>query len=875
MENAPLLGKTSDGTSAIDNVTDIEKIGSNTTGFSQQRRIIYAGLSVLCTIVVLLVTLTALSTPDWATLAVPEKDTVAHLGLWSVCEETDTPGHQSSYGCYSQEDKTGIQQYFGLEITTNGEKNIRSLRAYMGVTTLCVIVGAIAGGYSLFHESRLVLAFAWINLLVGSCLMIVTAAFFNRTKGGMVVSTLNGGGVAASTAMGVPYLCIALVLAVSAACGYGYRMVHVGATSHRLLQASSDVPVALLILIHCILAGIANVSTPSYFAYNLGLFAAVVISVFSDDVIEAMFNPVQGLFCLSLVCDLITVLVFGHVLFFEGTTAQRLTLCLSCLNAVLKPVTMTALYLRRRWGSGGAVTLMLGSKRRTHTPNTSTTASYGSNTDGAVPVMAQQPRTGPIPGSYGAAPQPARRIVPAQPVPVPPVPVEAPQSDPTPTKRSWMSRFSRKKAVEIKPQVAEHVPTGPQPGSYGMRPATTRAPIKTYTETAPATNTQPEATVTPPGEGAAGCSAVITTTPETSPSTPETVASVLPVPVAPTPASTAPQTSTMADGNGKLDVAPNAVAEVGGCRATAGDDSSSDSEDGEWGFGAAPRDATHTEAPVDDSNSDEAFFTPIAGDTVNAHGADVDVFGGAGKGGSVPKGNRSIEEKKRDRAARRAAKKAAEEDARRKEKAALEAEQARHEVNKFFAEEKLRKESEKQRFLQQQQLAVLKSKDSILAEAAKDGDMRRTRPRADSGSASARGSKSSSSSGGARSRSLSRDRSRSNSGDSTRARTGSQERVRRSSSGSQTGHGDTQHGRPRSESLDRSGISEGSNRMRSRSLSRSSSQTSLGKGSSFQDLRHTSITSLDQDVGYTCKVCGKEFADIIVGELHRKHGACR
>lgn len=65
MEAVPLLGGSATGkeTSAPTSATHTDQEDFTKTDLNQQRRVIYAGLSVLCTIAVLLVTLTALSTP--------------------------------------------------------------------------------------------------------------------------------------------------------------------------------------------------------------------------------------------------------------------------------------------------------------------------------------------------------------------------------------------------------------------------------------------------------------------------------------------------------------------------------------------------------------------------------------------------------------------------------------------------------------------------------------------------------------------------------------------------------------------------------------------------------------------------------------------
>lgn len=162
----------------------------------------------------------------------------------------------------------------------------------------------------------------------------------------------------------------------------------------------------------------------------------------------------------------------------------------TCVGLCVRLSLFLSLYRRRRWGSGGAVRLMQASASQRRTPRPAPTPLYGTAATAAPPPR----RTGPSPGSYGAAPPTVRPPPPVQPTP-PPVPHSDPaqpvsppslQSDPA-QKTSWMSRWTRRKAGENSappPPHAKEVPygsSGPQPGSYGVRnapPAPAPSPIK-------------------------------------------------------------------------------------------------------------------------------------------------------------------------------------------------------------------------------------------------------------------------------------------------------------------------------------------------------------------------------------------------------------
>ena len=198
-------------------------------------------------------------------------------------------------------------------------------------------------------------------------------------------------------------------------------------------------------------------------------------------------------------------------------------------------------------------------------------------------------------------------------------------------------------------------------------------------------------------------------------------------------------------------------------------------------------------------------------------------------------------DKKAERAARREAKKKAEEIARLKEEAALEAEQARMEVQRFFAAEETRKEKQLAQLRETRELALLRTaKASTVAG-----------PRADSPPPPLQA--------GQRSRSKSAERGAGASATGTRAR--SLSRERRGSFGPAEGGG----GRPRSDSTGRQRSGSGS-RQRSTSTGRRRSG-SLSRSNSLRDLRHTSGTPDDSN-GYDYG--GRTFADAISAEVYKR-----
>jgi len=223
---------------------------------------------------------------------------------------------------------------------------------------------------------------------------------------------------------------------------------------------------------------------------------------------------------------------------------------------------------------------------------------------------------------------------------------------------------------------------------------------------------------------------------------------------------------------------------------------------------------------------------------------DDDVFGSTRVKPSSTTGDRK--DKKAERAARREAKKKAEEIALLKEEAALEAEQARMEVQRFFAEEETRKEKQLAQQREIRELALLRT-----AKASNYGGA--AGPRADSPPPPPPPP----TQAGQRSRSKSAERGADASSKGTRARSLSRER----SLGPAEGGGDRQ----RSDSTSRQRSGSGS-RQRSTSTGRRRSG-SLSRSNSLRDLRHTSATPDDSD-GYDYG--GRTFADAISAEVYKR-----
>jgi hypothetical protein len=266
----------------------------------------------------------------------------------------------------------------------------------------------------------------------------------------------------------------------------------------------------------------------------------------------------------------------------------------------------------------------------------------------------------------------------------------------------------------------------------------------------------------------------------------------------------------------------------------ADDDDDDSDDDGQFGFGDEP---TPSSAAGADPDGDAPIFETN----------DDSVFGSSAPAGRTPRGKMSIEEKKRERAERRAAQEREERAAAEKERRALEAEEARLEVQKFFASEKTRKEQQELAARQQAEIQVLRGRAASTAAGSVDGA---SGPSSGADTERAPRSKSVERPVGVRSRSSSRDGRSSSRGADNNGSSSSAAGRPRSNSSAAGSH-------ERSSSLTRSNSASSLSRAGSRGHRRTGS-TGSGGGSAM-DLRHTSITSLDRahDAGWTCPGCGR------------------
>lgn len=685
----------------------------------------------------------------------------------------------------------------------------------------CVFSIASLGftGHAIFFEHRLALVAGCAVQLTVFVLTICGAAKFNDDLEHLAEITRDKAAAHASEASAVGYCAVAAVFQAIALLMSILRTVTASRTKTSLLPSSSNLHLMLLVAVHLFLASIASISLPDLFSYNTSVFAIVLFASHGKPPPREMRLPAVVVLMGSVVVDLTSGFVNGHDIFFEGSMVDRLSLLLTGLNGVLKPLTALVLFFHHRTGytppeptpneavpgKSPPVAYAPPPQRR---PLAS--AARSPSESAAAPLLA----TGS--SGYGAAPG-----------------VIVTTHKPTGFMARLRSRlgFKQETFVSTAPPVPVAVtPAAAVPASAPAKPQlTTRMEVDVNKyKTAP----------TPAPKGAVGedpplaVHSVAPTGTITDPVERTPVAALsAPVPPVEQPAAQVPPAAAPPTGSDDDD-----------------DDSDSD-EGGAWGFEAPPAKAAERqedeERPIFEAKDDSIF--------------------GAVPAGRAPRGPKSTAEKKKERAARREAKLKAEADAIEAEKAALEAEEARLEVQKFFSEEAARKERESLAARQQAELLLLKNKARQGAGshgATSSSDESAAAP-TESAVRHSRSKSVERSSSGRRSRSQSRGRS-----DSTSA--GS-----RSRSNSTTGGA-----RERSTSLTRSGSASNLSRSRSGSLKRSGSSSSLKRSGSTtslrgMELRHTSVTSLSSDTGWTCPGCGKDFADVIIGELHRKTANCK